>query len=131
MKNCAPGRPFWPSSRRKPANCSTCRPTRRWHDGWRTRVPIRAACLDLALSRLPRPDNRFALGLDRPLYYSVHSAAAKLAPEGVAVVHVMKYLGTDTNASSQAIEQELESFLDQIQPGWKEHVDGEAISFRE
>ena len=42
--------------------------------------------------------------------------------EGVAVVHVMKYLGTDTNASSQAVEQELESFLDQLQPGWKEHV---------
>ena len=85
-------------------------------------VPVRAACLDLALARLPRPDNRFALGLDRPLYFSVHSAAAKVGPEGVAVVHVMKYLGTDTNASSQAVERELESFLDQIQPGWKEHI---------
>ena len=55
-------------------------------------APIRAACLDLALGRLPRPDNRFALGLDRPVYFSVHSAAAKVGPEGVAVVHVMKYL---------------------------------------
>jgi phytoene dehydrogenase-like protein len=85
-------------------------------------VPIRAACLDLAMSRLPRPENRFGLGLDRPLYYSVHSAAAKLAPEGVAVVHVMKYLGNDTSASSQAVELELESLLDQLQPGWKEHT---------
>ena len=85
-------------------------------------IPIRAACLDLALSRLTRPDNRFALSLDRPLYYSVHSAAAKLAPEGVAVVHVMKYLGNDTTASSQAVMQELESFFDQLQPGWREHT---------
>jgi phytoene dehydrogenase-like protein len=85
-------------------------------------VPIRAACLDLALSRLTRPDNRFALGLDRPLYYSVHSAAAKLAPEGVAVVHVMKYLGNDATASSHAVQQELEWLLDQLQPGWKEHT---------
>jgi phytoene dehydrogenase-like protein len=85
-------------------------------------IPIRAACLDLALSRLTRPHNRFALSLDRPLYYSVHSAAAKLAPEGVAVVHVMKYLGNDTTASSQAVMQELESFFDQLQPGWREHT---------
>jgi phytoene dehydrogenase-like protein len=85
-------------------------------------APIRAACLDLALARLPRPDNRFALGLDRPIYFSVHSAAAKVAPEGVAVVHVMKYLGTDADASSHANEQELEDSLDQVQPGWKEHV---------
>jgi phytoene dehydrogenase-like protein len=85
-------------------------------------IPIRAACLDLALRRLPRPDNRFALGLDRPLYYSVHSAAAKLAPEGVAVVHVMKYLGNDTTATPQVVAQELESLLDQLQPGWREHT---------
>ena len=84
------------------------------------RVPIRAACLDLALNRLTRPENRFALGLDRPLYYSVHSAAAKLAPEDVAVVHVMRYLGNETNGSSHAALQELEGFLDQLQPGWTE-----------
>ena len=32
-------------------------------------------------TRLDRPGNAFALGLDRPFYFSVHSAAAKLAPE--------------------------------------------------
>ncbi len=85
-------------------------------------IPVRAACLDLALNGLTRPDNRFALGLDRPLYYSVHSAAATLAPEGVAVVHVMKYLGNETTDSSHSALQELESFLDQLQPGWREHT---------
>jgi phytoene dehydrogenase-like protein len=85
-------------------------------------VPVRAACLDLALSRLSRPRQRFSLGLDRPLYYSVHSAAARLAPRGVAVVHVMKYLGSDPSTPSDVVEHELESFLDQLQPGWKKLV---------
>jgi phytoene dehydrogenase-like protein len=85
-------------------------------------VPVRAAYLDVALSRLPRPDQRFGLGLDRPLYFSVHSAAAKLAPEGIAVVQVMKYLGNDTTTPSQAVEQELEHFLDQLQPDWRQHT---------
>jgi phytoene dehydrogenase-like protein len=85
-------------------------------------VPVRAACLDLALARLTRPAQRFALGLDRPYYASVHSAAAKLAPAGVAVMHVMKYLGHDTATSTSAVEQELEGFLDLLQPGWQERT---------
>ena len=50
-------------------------------------------CLDVALSSLPDKDVLFALGVDRPLYFSVHSAHAKLAPEGGALIHVSKYLG--------------------------------------
>jgi phytoene dehydrogenase-like protein len=90
---------------------------------WTTaRVPVQAACLDVALDRLPRPAHRFALGLDRPFYASVHSAAAKLAPEGVAVVHVMKYLGGEPALPVAAIETELEGFLDRLQPGWRSHT---------
>ena len=66
--------------------------------------PVRAACLDVALDRLPRPETRVAFGLDRPLYYSVHSASAKLAPEGVAVLHVMKYLGGDSAEPAEGVE---------------------------
>jgi hypothetical protein len=52
-------------------------------------------CLDVVLSSLPDKDTLFAVGVDRPLYYSVHSAYAKLAPpEGGALIHVAKYLGT-------------------------------------
>jgi phytoene dehydrogenase-like protein len=87
-----------------------------------SRIPVRAAYLDLALSRLPRPDQRFGLGLDRPLYFSVHSAAAKLAPEGVAVVQVMKYLGHSQSNRSQAVELELEDFLDRLQPDWRQYT---------
>jgi phytoene dehydrogenase-like protein len=85
----------------------------------RTR-PVRAACLDVALAELPRASNRFALGLDEPMYMSVHSAAAKLAPEGVAVVHVMKYLEPDE--STDSAEREMEAFFDRVQPGWRHRV---------
>ena len=46
-----------------------------------------------ALARLPQPRATFALGIDRPLYLSVHSAVAALAPAGGAMIHVAKYLG--------------------------------------
>src|SRR5262249_60154914 len=65
------------------------------------------------------PTHRFALGLDRPTYYSVPSATARLAPDGVAVVHVMKYLGSGLGAPAQEVEAELESVLDRLQPGWR------------
>jgi phytoene dehydrogenase-like protein len=91
----------------------------RWTAG---SVPVKAACLDLALDRLERPRNRFALGLDRPFYYSVHSAAAKLAPAGISVLHVMKYLREGTDSHPELIEQELEYLLDRLQPGWRSHT---------
>jgi hypothetical protein len=37
------------------------------------------------------PARRFCLGIDQPTYLSVHSPPARLAPEGDAVVHVMRY----------------------------------------
>ena len=82
-------------------------------------VPVRAACLDLALSQLPKPKATFALGIDSPHYFSVHSAAARLAPEGSAMIHAAKYLTPDHNESSESVEHELESLLDLVQPGWR------------
>jgi phytoene dehydrogenase-like protein len=93
-------------------------PLARWAAGGRL---VRAACLDVALTRLPRPAQRFALGLDAPLYFSVHSAAARLAPEGVAVLHAMRYLGQGQDAP-RAVERELEGLLDRVQPGWRAHL---------
>jgi phytoene dehydrogenase-like protein len=84
-------------------------------------VPVRAACLDLALSRLPRPDRNFALGLDRPLYLSVHSASgAALAPPGGALVHLARYLAPDETPHRDAMRAALESLADEVQPGWRE-----------
>ena len=83
--------------------------------------PVLAACLDVALRRLPEPEQLFFLGIDRPVYASVHSAAAKLAPRHAAVVHAMKYLDGPATDSAR-LEQELESLMDRFQPGWRTEV---------
>ena len=82
-------------------------------------TPIRAACLDLALRRLPRPSEWFALGLDRPLYLSAHSRWARLAPGDGAVVHAMMYLPTEGAGAAHEVRAELEALVDTIQPGWR------------
>ena len=82
--------------------------------------PIRLVCLDVALSSLPDKDTLFALGVDRPLYFSVHSAYAKLAPKGGALIHVAKYLGTSIEPKPREDQPELEEFLDLLQPGWRQ-----------
>jgi phytoene dehydrogenase-like protein len=82
--------------------------------------PVRLVCLDVALSSLPDKDALFALGVDRPLYFSVHSTYAKLAPEGGALIHVAKYLGTSIEPKPREDQPELEEFLDLLQPGWRQ-----------
>lgn len=87
-------------------------------------APVKAACLDLGLARLPEPRRLFAIGIDRPLYFSVHSASARLAPAGGAVIHVARYLpgaaaGED---DGDEVRAELEAFCDSVQPGWRRDV---------
>jgi phytoene dehydrogenase-like protein len=85
-------------------------------------VPARAACLDLALKRLPQPEQRFALGLDQSTYFSVHSAAAKLGPQGVAIVHLMEYLPAGKLDDPKSIEARLEAVMDIVQPAWRSQL---------
>lgn len=85
--------------------------------------PIKLASLDLGLSRLPDPSRTFALGMDRPVYLSVHSATAELAPSDGALLHVSRYLDPEENISAKEIEAELESLIDLVQPGWRDFVD--------
>ncbi len=81
-------------------------------------TPVHASCLDVALRVLPKPRRIFALGLDEPTYLSVHSTHAQLAEHG-AVVHVAKYLAPGEAPATRA---ELESLLELMQPGWREHL---------
>jgi phytoene dehydrogenase-like protein len=83
-------------------------------------VPAKVACLDIGLASLPRPDILFALGVDRPLYFSVHSAAARLAPDGAALVHVTRYLEPGEKPDRRQLIAELEEFMDLTQPGWRD-----------
>jgi len=85
-------------------------------------VPIHVACLDVVLPTLPRPRSTFALGVDRPLYCSVHSAVARLAPAPRALVQLAKYLSPAHVPDAARDERELEEVLDLVQPGWRRHL---------
>ncbi len=103
---------------------------------WRDLAPVTAACLDIALSKLPNPKRTFSIGVDRPLYFGVHSMHAQLTQHGGAMVHVAKYqkeksVSYDDNYDDEMIrmseetradEHELEALLDEVQPGWREFV---------
>jgi phytoene dehydrogenase-like protein len=82
-------------------------------------VPARVACLDLALTEVPRPKNAFALGLDEPLYFSNHSLSARLS-DYASVFHAAWYLGEDEEGI--AVRPQLEAMMDLVQPGWRKQV---------
>jgi phytoene dehydrogenase-like protein len=82
--------------------------------------PVRVATLDTALSNLPNPDVPIAIGVDTSLYLSVHSASARLAPEGGAIIHVMKYMSSSYEPNPRQDRLEMEALLDMVQPGWRD-----------
>lgn len=83
--------------------------------------PVRLATLDVGLRRLPNPKALVAFGVDEPLYFSVHSAVAQLAPAGGALIHASMYLAPGQEPGLD-VERRLESLLDQLQPGWRDEV---------
>jgi phytoene dehydrogenase-like protein len=74
------------------------------------------------LTSLPKPDVFGAYGIDNPLYLSTHSAFARLAPNGGALIHVMKYLSSSIQPDPKADREELEKLMDLVQPGWRKVV---------
>jgi phytoene dehydrogenase-like protein len=92
---------------------------RKWIDG---ATPIQAASLDLGLRKLPRTDRSFALGIDVPLYLSVHSRWAELAPKPAGLIHVAKYLPSTGGTDPETDRHELERLMDVVQPGWQNEV---------
>jgi phytoene dehydrogenase-like protein len=85
-------------------------------------VPSHVACLDVALRRPPSAHARALIGVDRPLYMSVHSAYAHLAPQGSSLLHLIRYLRPGEVVDAQALRQEMEALLDLRQPGWRADV---------
>ncbi|MCG8423489.1 MAG: FAD-dependent oxidoreductase [Proteobacteria bacterium] len=80
-------------------------------------IAVRMSCLDIGLDSLPRPKSIFALGLDEPTYFSVHSHYAALAEGNRALIHVAAYLAPDQHSGD--VEQ-LEAVLDLVQPTWRD-----------
>jgi phytoene dehydrogenase-like protein len=91
---------------------------RMWKDQARPSV---AASLILCLRRLPVPKRNVVFGLDIPVFFSNHSAAAKLTSDDSVVVHLTKYNGHG-GSDAKADEQTFEQVLDLIHPGWKKEV---------
>jgi len=78
-----------------------------------------ASCLDIVMRQLPHPERNFALHLDRPLYYSNHSMAAALSREGHQVIHLLKYHAAPEAMDAVRDREELEGWMDALQPGWR------------
>lgn len=91
---------------------------RRWKEEAR---PSMVASLDLCLRKLPVPGRPFVLGIDQPLFFSNHSASAKLTDDGSVVVHVTKYHGLEPR-DPRADERAMEQFMDLVQPGWRQEL---------
>ena len=86
-----------------------------------TPAPVRVATLDVGVRALPNPTRTLAFGVDRPLYFSVHSATARLAPAGGGLIHAARYLEPAERVDSKT-ESELEALLDLMQPGWRDKL---------
>lgn len=84
-------------------------------------VPVRAAVLDVALSRLPSRRAVFALGIDDLVCFSADSSIVQVAPHAGAVVHLARFLPAGV-PGTRADEAALEQLLDLMQPGWRDDV---------
>lgn len=84
-------------------------------------LPSHAACLDVCLKQLPVSENTFAVGIDQPLYYSVHSNTAKLAESDHAMIHLAVYLPEGATGGAEQ-ENQLLALLDMLQPGWQKEL---------
>lgn len=86
--------------------------------GWAERErPVYASALDLALHALPDPGRRVVFGLDDPIYFSVHTPAARLVTDGPGEVAHLLWYGERDDARVR-----LEALLDHVQPGWRDEV---------
>ncbi|TFB21334.1 NAD(P)/FAD-dependent oxidoreductase [Filobacillus milosensis] len=86
-------------------------------------TPVKAGSLDVALENLPDSKQTFAMGIDNPFYFSLHSKYADLSYDGKSyILHVLKYHYPNEKVDSRKVKKELEEFLDRIQPGWRELV---------
>ncbi len=67
--------------------------------------PQRAACLDIGTSA---SGPSFLLSADQPLYLSLHSPVADLAPEGTRLYSLMRYLDGEHDRSAERNRAELD-----------------------
>ncbi|MEO5951155.1 MAG: hypothetical protein ABIQ44_01685, partial [Chloroflexia bacterium] len=74
----------------------------------------------ITLSHLPNPNTPVAIHMEKPLFLTSQSAFARIAPEGGALIHTIKYLHPSDTTDAKTHERDLESWLDLTQPGWRD-----------
>jgi phytoene dehydrogenase-like protein len=67
--------------------------------------PVTAACLDVGVARPPHPG--YLLGIDDPLYATTQAPPAKQAPEGQAVMGVLRYGARTATEDRPQLEEHL------------------------
>jgi phytoene dehydrogenase-like protein len=85
-------------------------------------LPVYTACLDLALSHLPKPNNCVVFDAEEPVFLTVQSEFARVAPDQGAILHAFLQLDPRTATDAHVAREQLEHFVDEVQPGWREHV---------
>ena len=83
------------------------------------------AVLDVGLGEEWGDHPGFVLGLDQPIYMSVHSNTARVHRRGTSLVSVHKYLAGEAGEDDR---RELEAVLDLVRPGWRAAADHVAFS---
>ena len=81
--------------------------------------PVRVACLDVALSRLPATEHAIVFDVEQPRFLTTQSLFARVAPEGGALIHTFKQLDPAEPGDPRQDVHDLEAWLDQVQPGWR------------
>ena len=88
-----------------------------------TIVPVRVACLDVALRCLPpTPHFPAILDLDQPRFLAFQSLASNIAPPEGGLIHTLKYLDPAHPTDPHDDERDLENLLDTAQPGWRDQL---------
>jgi phytoene dehydrogenase-like protein len=83
--------------------------------------PCKAACLDLGL-RGEWPGPRFLLDIDEPIYLSVHSDVAAVAPAGHTLLSLIWYRRATNQLSGVQVRERLEQVVRRWMPNFEEAV---------
>jgi phytoene dehydrogenase-like protein len=83
--------------------------------------PCTAAVLDLGL-RGEWPGPRFAINLDEPIYLSVHSDVAAVAPAGHTLLSLIWYRRSDEQLSATQLRERLECCVRRWMPNFEQSV---------
>ena len=75
-------------------------------------------CLDVPWGAGPR----FVLGIDEPLYLSLHGPGAAVAPPDGSLVSLLRYHRDGEVDDPERTSARLEAMLDTVRPGWRDHV---------